>query len=296
MATRAGFVAVLVALIAGGMLTFMGRMDQDVSFASVLEIWGDVLRDVDQFGLKLTRVSDHEEMAIGDEIANDQFFGGDAVPSLAAYVTEVGETLVPGVRRAGITYTFHVIESPEVNAFAIPGGHVYVLTGMLEFLRSESELAAILGHEISHVDLRHCIERMQYGAALEKIGVGTLGRAADMLRGFAAVGYNKYQELEADAQGARLSAEAGYDPATAVDVFERLEERFGGAEGARPRTPIGELGQALGDALGSYLVSHPPSQDRSRRLAALVGDYQKRLAGRELRVGADRYAEELRAN
>src|SRR5438309_1550737 len=73
-------------------------------------------------------------------------------PTWTPYVNAVGQSLVPNVRRTGIAYQFHAIDSPEVNAFAVPGGQVFVFTGMLRFLKSEAELAAILGHEISHVD------------------------------------------------------------------------------------------------------------------------------------------------
>jgi predicted Zn-dependent protease len=294
MVNRTGLAAVLLLLIGGGALTLAGGSDERLSFASVLEIWGDVLRDVDQFGLKLTRVSDRDEMTIGDDIAAEIAFRGRETQAMSAYVAEVGGKLTAHVRRTGMRYRFHVLEGPSVNAFAIPGGHVYVFTGLLEFLHSEAELAAVMGHEISHVDLRHCVERMQYGAALEKVGAGTLGNAADMLRRFGSVEYNKYQELEADAQGARLSAEADYDPSAAVDVFERMQQQFGRAD-RRPVNPLAELGQALGAALGSYFASHPQSAERSRRLQALVDDYRARSAGKVPFVGTERYGEELLA-
>jgi predicted Zn-dependent protease len=294
MTRRLGLLAVLALLVVGGALTLIGASDEDVGFGSVLEIWGDVLRDVDQFGLKLTRVSDSDEMAIGERIAAEIAARSKATKAMSAYVDEVGQKLAAHVRRQHIRYQFHVIDAPDVNAFAIPGGHVYVFTGMLVFLHSEAELAAILGHEISHVDLRHCIERMQYGAALDKAGIGPLGRAADMLRQFASIEYDKYQELEADAQGARLSVEAGYDPAAAVAVFNRLQERYGQPT-TKAKTPVGELGNALGAALGSYAASHPQSADRSRRLEALVRRYDSRLAGQNLSAGEERYEVELQA-
>jgi len=294
MVTRIGLAAVVLLLIAGGALTLVGGADERPSVASVLEIWGDVLRDADQFGLKLTRVSDRDEMTIGNDIANEIALRGRETQAMAAYVTEVGDKLTAHVRRPGMRYRFHVLEGETVNAFAAPGGHVYVFTGLLEFLHSEAELAAILGHEISHVDLRHCIERMQYGAALEKVGVGGLGHAAEMLRRFGSVEYNKYQELEADAQGARLSVEAGYDPSAAVDVFDRMQQRFG-YDARPPGTPIGELGQVLGGVLGSYLASHPQSAERSRRLQVLVADYRANAQGAAPSSGAERYQRELQA-
>ncbi len=296
MSKRAVLIGMFVILLAGATLTVVGEVDEDVSLSSAFEIWGDVLRDVDQFGLRLTRMSDGEEMEIGDQLSRQVlgWMSQDAV--LSQYVAEVGEKLLPHVRRKGMRYQFYVVKLPQVNAFALPGGQVFVTTDMLTFLQSEAELAAIVGHEISHVDLRHCVERFQYQHALKKVGVEPLGQMAQIARGLLAVGYGKHQELEADAQGVRLSAEAGYDPAAAVDVFTRLQARFGPKQKRPPRTPIGELGQAVGQGLGSYFDSHPTSSERARRLQRQVGQYQDRLKGKTLYVGTESYQRRLQGS
>ena len=143
-------------------------------------------------------------------------------PTWTPYVNAVGQSLVPYVRRTGISYQFHVIDSAEVNAFAVPGGQVFVFTGMLRFLKSEAELAAILGHEISHVDLRHCIEKYQYELAARRVGLDGIGQLADRARLPITIAYQKNEEIEADAQGARLSIQAGYDPSVAPVLFSRI--------------------------------------------------------------------------
>ena len=122
-------------------------------------------------------------------------------PTWTPYVDAVGQTLVPWVRRHGIAYQFHVIDSSEVNAFSVPGGQVFVFTGMLQFLQSEAELAAILGHEIAHMDQRHCIEKYQYELAARKVGLEGIGHIADRARLPITIAYQKNQEIEADAQG-----------------------------------------------------------------------------------------------
>src|SRR5439155_14541203 len=122
----------------------------------------------------------------------------------------------------------------------------------LDFLRSEAELAAILGHEMAHVDLRHCVERYQYEAALGKVGLREVGQLAELTRRVLATGYNKYQEVEADAQGVRVSVEAGYAPEAGAEVFERLAARFGERRPPRATTPVGEVAQAAAEAMGSY--------------------------------------------
>lgn len=293
MSKRAVLIGMFVVLLAGATLTVVGEIDEDVSLSSALEIWGDVLRDVDQFGLRLTRMSDREEMEIGDELSRQVLRWMSQDPDLTLYVSEVGTKLLPHVRRKGIRYQFYAVKLPQVNAFALPGGQVFVTTDMLTFLQSEAELAAIVGHEISHVDLRHCVEKFQYQRALKKVGVEPLGQMAGIARSLLAAGYRKHQEFEADAQGVRLSAEAGYDPAAAVDVFRRLQARFGPKQKRQPRTPIGELGQAVGQGLGSYFDSHPTSDERARRLQRQVAQYQNRLKGETLYVGTEEHQKRL---
>lgn len=280
---------VLLVLLVGGALVLLGDIEQGVDLSSVLEVWADVLRDADQFGLRLTRVSDREEMEVGREIADQITRWWSEDPEWTPYVAAVAETLLPHLRRKGIRYEVRVIKSPQINAFALPGGQVFVLTGMLEFLETEAELAAVLGHEISHVDLRHCIERFQYELALRKVGARELGQMAEIARMLLTVGYNKYQELEADAQGVRLSIQAGYDPDAGAAVFERLQRRFGLPQPRPARTPVGEVIKALEEAMGSYLHSHPASSERTRRLKELVARNRPRLSEGVFYVGRANY-------
>jgi predicted Zn-dependent protease len=279
----------LVLLAAGGILASLGERNPDVSLSSVREIWSDVLRDADQVGLRVTRVSAEEEMRVGKEMAGVRWAATDA--DAERYVAQVAARLTPNVRRHDIQYTFHVLNSPEVNAFALPGGQIYVLSGLLDFLKSESELAAILGHEITHVDLRHCIEHYQYEIAMKKAGASDLGAIVNLTHALAAMGYTQYQELEADAQGERLAIEAGYDPEAAPQVFHRMQEQFGRAPAARPETPVGEVAGSIGEAIGSYFQTHPPSDARERRLNDMVRANKQRLNGQDVYAGVRNYRE-----
>jgi beta-barrel assembly-enhancing protease len=266
--------ALVVLLAAGcGVAVLFGTREQPVSFESVLEIWGDVLRDADQIGLRMTRVTDAEEMRLGSDLAAASPWPPAADAAWQPYVADVGQRLIPHVRRRGMPYEFHVIEGEAPNAFAIAGGHVYVTTGMLGILESEAELAAILGHEISHVDLRHCVERYQYALKLQKLHAAPAGQMVDMFRTLASVEYAKFQEQEADAQGVRLAAEAGYNPAAAVRVFRRLDALAGRVEPRPAKSPVAESARAAGEALGDYFRSHPRSADRAARLAEQIRGY-----------------------
>jgi predicted Zn-dependent protease len=285
---RRRFLATLGVLVAGGAAASAGTGEQSVDFSAVLETWADVLRDADQFGFRLTRVSDSEEMAHGREVAVrvGQWWREDR--DWTRYVSGVGANLTPHLHRRGIGYTFHAVDAGTVNAFALPGGQIFLFTGMLAFLRTEAELAAVLGHEMAHVDLRHCIERYQYELTLRKVGAGSLGQVAEIARRLVTVGYRQYQEVEADAQGVRMVAEAGYDPAAGIEFFRRLAQRAGERPPPRPRTPAEEAGHAVVRAMGSYFRSHPTSSERSRRLERLVARAQQR-AGRPLDQGAENY-------
>lgn len=290
MKIRAGFPIILVLLVAGGVLASLGERNPDVSLSSVREIWADVLRDADQVGLKVTRVTGEEEMRLGAEMHGATSWGREDAEA-ARYVTAVAARLTPHVRRTNIRYTFHVLDSPQVNAFALPGGHIYVLRGMLDFLQNESELAAILGHEITHVDLRHCIEHYQYELAMKKLGARDVGALVNIAHALAAMGYTRYQELEADAQGERLAIQAGYDPEAAPKLFHRMQVHFGEMAQAPAETPIGEVAQSIGAAIGDYFRTHPPSATRERRLNEMVRTNARRLNGQEVYVGARNYRE-----
>ena len=289
MPQRYRFMWVLLILVVSGALVAIGEVDQSVNLSSVLEVWSDVLRDADQFGFKLTRVSDQEEMEVGKKIASSITVQRRENHEWVPYVSAVGETLLPHIRRRGIRYEFHVIESSQINAFALPGGQIFVMTGMLQFLQSEAELAAILGHEISHVDLRHCIERFQYELALKKVGAGKLGQLAEIGRQLLTAGYNKYQEFEADEQGVRLSIQAGYNPEAGAVVFNRLKPMAGERTRPEAKTPAGEVVQALDEAMGSYLRSHPSSDERMRRLKGLIVKNRERLSERDIYEGIENY-------
>jgi predicted Zn-dependent protease len=267
------FFIVLGLLAAGSALATLGTPDPDVSLASVLDLWSDTLRDTDQIGMRLTRVSDTEEMNIGEELTPSLASFGRADAAAASYVTDVAALLLPNVRRHGIRYQFHVVESPEINAFSLPGGHVFVTTSMLKFVESEAELAAVLGHEISHIDARHCIERFQYEYMLKKAGLPEAGWILETAHSLATMSFASYQELEADAQGERMTIEAGYDPDAAATMFARMQKQFHEPSRAHATTPAGEVAQATGQALGSFFRSHPPSEERSRRLHAMAAQH-----------------------
>lgn len=201
-------------------------------------------------------------------------FGGEYDdPRLRAYVQEIGERMVAVSELAGRRFTFTLLDSPEVNAFALPGGYVYVTRGILALADDEAELAGVLGHEIGHVTARHTAQRYtravvgQLGAvgatilgavlggeAGARIGqqVGTLGATAWVQ------GFSRQQEFEADSLGIRYLVRAGYDPAAMASLLDSLDawDRY--------RRRIGDRSTA---DVPSWLASHPRTRERVRRAA-----------------------------
>jgi predicted Zn-dependent protease len=157
-------------------------------------------------------------------------------PALQAYVNEVGQRLAGRSQRATLPWHFTVVDTPDVNAFSLPGGYVYITRGLLAYLNSEAELAAVIGHEIGHVTARHGV-RQQGAPAAADVGAGLgsiLVPAADnpagasMLQTLAHAwnaGYGREQELEADRLGAEYLARAGYDPQAMIEVISVLKNQ-----------------------------------------------------------------------
>ena len=120
--------AVVGGLALGGAVASRSSLS-DVDLSAAMELWGDVLRDADEVGLHVTRASDAEEMRLGATLATRTGAMWIDSSADAARVQRVGRALTPHVRRRGIAYTFHLVEHAAHNAWAVPGGHIYVTSG-----------------------------------------------------------------------------------------------------------------------------------------------------------------------
>lgn len=203
---------------------------------------------------------------------------------LQSLVSRVGQRVARISHRTELEYHFTLLDSPEVNAFALPGGYVYITRGLLAYLSSEDQLAAVLGHEIGHVTARHSVRQHSTStvtgllAAVIGAQAGLGGKELVDVAGTALVrGYGREHELQADQLGADYLAKAGYDPAAIVEVIRVLknqeshEVRLAQAEGRDPRVYHG------------LFATHP---DNDQRLQEVVGaaDSVRKERGRH---GAD---------
>lgn len=284
----------IAALLLGGLVaTSMVPVDRAASFSAVLEMWGDVMRDLDAVPLQTARVRDETEMEFGKTLADGILPENAPLSIETRYVIQVGNAIARGAKRRNIVYHFRVIDSPQVNAFALPGGYIFVHRGLLETLRDESQLAAILGHEVAHVDQRHCVERFQYELKLKELqlpkGAGAL---TDAVRRVGSIAYAPYQEYEADAEGQLLAAQANYDPAGGSNAMAAIMERLEPASSARaPGSVVGEAAGAAAQSLNDFFRSHPRTDERMRRLRKLETDFIAAHKGRSFCRGAKNLAE-----
>ena len=151
-------------------------------------------------------------------------------PRLQAYVNNIGQQLARKSHRNNIPYKFTVLEDPSVNAFALPGGYIYITTGLMAYLNSEGELAGVLGHELGHVTARHGAQQQSAGLAsaivlgilTKKAGAGT-SKSLGQLSTALIRGYGREHELQADKLGAEYLARVGYSPNNMLDVISVLK-------------------------------------------------------------------------
>ena len=186
-------------------------------------------------------------------------------PLIQKRVEDIGAKIVSVCDRKEIDYHFKVLETDEVNAFALPGGFVYVNKGLIDRVSNDDELAGVLGHEVAHIVARHSIKKLQayQGYSLLRLliavaptsGKGAVGAAADVAFAEILSGYSREDELLADELGARYTKLSGYDPQGMIDFLEKLED-------IHRRKPLQPR---------SYFKTHPYVPDRIRVVKQELG-------------------------
>jgi beta-barrel assembly-enhancing protease len=214
---------------------------------------------------------DSDEVALGREWAGRLLSEYPVVKndSLQRYVNLVGAWVAGRSNRAGLPWTFGVIESDDINAFSAPGGYVLITKGLYQGLRNEAELACVLGHEIAHVNLRHHVRLLQKERLIEKGKNFLIGQTKkDALKELAGTGavlsaraFDKNAEFECDRWGVVYAARAGYDPFAYMEVLDRM--------GASDQV----------DRLSLLYKTHPSPGDRITALEKAIGTKWNTLKG-----------------
>jgi predicted Zn-dependent protease len=218
-------------------------------------------------------MSESQEIALGKE-ADPQIvaeYGLYDDPKLTEFVNRVGQDIVRVCHRQNLQYTFRVVDSPIVNAFALPGGYVYFTRGILAHFNSEAEMAGVMGHEVGHITARHGAEQQSKGQ-LAQIGLGlgsVLSEDFNRFSGIAQLGvgllflkFSRGQESESDLLGVEYSTRLGYNAHEMAGFFRTIGRLSGGDEGKR---------------LPSYLSTHPDPGDREVRVNQLAGEWQQKV-------------------
>lgn len=236
-------------------------------------------------------MSENQEIQAGrsnDPKVRSQYGVYDDV-KLQAYIQQVGERIAAHSHRPDLVYRFTVLDTPDVNAFALPGGYIYITRGILAYLNSEAELAAVLGHEIGHVTARHAV-RQYSAAAAGQIAATVLLRSSagadlyNVIGNALLSGYGRDHELEADRLGAEYLARNGYDPDAMLAVLgvlknqEEFEKERAKAEGREPQIYHG------------VFASHPSAD---QRLQEVVGEAKKGKTETATRVARDEYLQHI---
>lgn len=248
---------------------------------------------------EFTAMSPEQEKAVGQDQHPKilQQFGGEYDDAdLQAYVTRIGNDLKAVSELPDLTFTFTLLNSDVVNAFALPGGYVYISRGLLALAENEAEVAGVMAHEIGHVTARHSAQRysrgvlaqggVTLGAVLAGVfGGGNLAKTVQQIGGTGAqaylAGYSRDQEFQSDELGVRYLTRAGYDPTAMATFLEKLGEHS-------------ELAKQLAgkedapDPSTSMFATHPRTPDRVRRAAENAAS-----TGTDGRIGRDDFLQRI---
>ncbi len=215
-------------------------------------------------------ITAEQEIAVGLEstpVMIEQFGGLHPDPEGQKMVKEVGQRIVQNsdAKNTPYQYDFHLLADPNVvNAFALPGGQVFITTALITQFESEDQLAGVLGHEIGHVVARHGAERIAKqeltqgltGAAVIATGDYSTAQAAQMIGSLVNMSYGRDQELESDELGVRFMTQSGYNPEALISVMEILEKASGGQK--QPE----------------FMSTHPSPANRVQKIKEAIEKYK----------------------
>lgn len=234
---------------------------------------------------QLSLISEQQEIQMGRAAASDvrQTVGFVDDRELQTYVGRVGRTLASQSERPNLPWEFHVVDDPVPNAFALPGGYIYITRGMLGLMTSEAQLASVMGHEIGHVTGRHSVNQMskqqlaQIGLGLGSVLVPEVRPFESLLGGGLGLLFLKYSrdhEREADTLGFQYIQEHRYDVSEFADVFRALERSAPKGDGALP----------------GWLTTHPAPDERVRTAEGRAATTAPRA---NPRVGREHYLRQI---
>lgn len=229
-------------------------------------------------------MSEGQELAMGQQ-ADPQIvaqFGMYNNPAMQRFISEKGQKMAAISHRSNIKYEFKVLDSPVLNAFAVPGGYVYFTRGIMAHFNNEAQFAGVLGHEIGHIAARHSAQQ-QSKAILAQVGLiagmviapelAQFGDVASQGLGLLFLKFGRDDERESDRLGVEYSTKIGYDADEMADFFLTLQRKQ----------------QESGSAIPEFLSTHPDPGNRYTTVQQLAAEWQKKLNATNLEVGRNSY-------
>lgn len=230
-------------------------------------------------------LSKSQEIAMGQqsdpEIVN--FFGLYEDQKLQNFIKDRGKKMVDVSHREDLAYEFKIVDSPVINAFAVPGGYVYFTRGIMAHFNNEAEFAGVLGHEIGHITARHSAKQYsnsmlaQVGLVAGMVISPEFAQFADVAQqgiGLLFLQFSRNHEKESDKLGVEYSSKIGYDAEEMAGFFQTLDR-------------ISQ--QSGGEATPTFLSTHPDPQDREQRVKKLATNWKEKLKNHDLKTERDSY-------
>jgi predicted Zn-dependent protease len=237
---------------------------------------------------QLSLISESQEIAMGRAAAADvqQTVGLVTDAGLQRYVQRIGKREADGSERPELPWEFHVVDDPGVNAFALPGGFIFLTRGMMSLITSEAELASVLGHEIGHVTARHSVNQLSK-QQVAQLGLGLGGLLVPEVQAFGSLlgagldllflKYTRDHEREADELGFKYMRAHGYDVSEFADVFAALGQ-------------LEALSTEQASALPGWLATHPSPEERVQAAEARAAGVESPSGSR---VGREEYLDQI---
>jgi predicted Zn-dependent protease len=228
-------------------------------------------------------MSKEQEVAMGQQSDPEikAFFGVYEDPKLQQFINEKGQQMAAVSHRKDLKYEFKVVDSPVVNAFAVPGGFVYFTRGIMAHFNNEAEFAGVLGHEIGHITARHSAKQYS-NAQLAQIGLvagSVISPEFAQMADLASTGlqllflkFGRDAESQSDKLGVEYSTKIGYDANEMAGFFQTLDRLSSG-----------------GEEVPTFLSTHPDPGDRERKVAKEAGKWQQKVNAADLKVNRDSY-------
>ncbi|MDT7042283.1 M48 family metalloprotease [Candidatus Nitronereus thalassa] len=251
-----------------------GEQQEQPGLLDALGAFGVKKKDVDLLkkGVGVVQalqpIGEEEEITMGEAVAVEAFarFGGEYRDErLTRYINLVGKTIADVSDRPNLKFHFAILNSQDQNAFAAPGGYIFVTIGLLKTLKNEAELAGVLAHEIAHITQKHMLETIRRGALLSNVSEVTMAAMNKDPKMFSNVideitdklftkGMDKDKEYEADVYGVEFAYRAGYHPGGLRDYLKTLQGQEGHAN-------------------SRFFTTHPSTGTRISKIEGLLGQY-----------------------